>query len=243
MSYILDALRKSELERKNGNIPGVQTVHSSGLNYHNEKNTYWPYLLISAVILNIAIVLYFILDKEQAVTNQTDITHNTAIKNDYEKNVIDVNTTTTEDATEQTDTTLILNQEIEPASIKPVPTPPQVTINKQTDTLPATESSAQRNTIESGQAISNHRTVEDKPKIIDFYNLPESIKQQLPTITISAHVYSSNPLQRSIVINNNFMEEGEYVLDNLILIEITSGGAIFNYHGTLFSYPVISSWQ
>lgn len=242
MSYILDALRKSELERKNGNIPGVQTVHSSGLNYHNEKNTYWPYLLIAAVILNIAIVLYFIFDKEQAVTNQTDVMHNTAIKNDYEENVITVNTTTSENATEQTDTTLILNHEIKSTSTKPVPALPQSSINKQTNTL-ATESSAKRNTIESNQAISNHLTIEDKPKIIDFYNLPESIKQQLPTITISAHVYSSNPLQRSIVINNNFMEEGEYVLDDLILIEITSGGAIFNYHGTLFSYPVISSWK
>ena len=79
--------------------------------------------------------------------------------------------------------------------------------------------------------------------LIEFYELPESIKQELPAIIISAHVYSTNPAQRSIVINNNFMEEGEYVLDGLILYEITTDGAIFNYQGTLFNYGVVSGWQ
>lgn len=78
---------------------------------------------------------------------------------------------------------------------------------------------------------------------MDFHELPESIRQELPSITISAHVYSTNPAQRSIVINNNFMEEGEYVLDGLILYEITTDGAIFAYQGTLFNYGVVSGWQ
>ena len=73
--------------------------------------------------------------------------------------------------------------------------------------------------------------------------LPESIKLQLPAIIISAHIYSTNPQQRSIVINNNFMEQGEYVLDDLILYEITSNGAIFDYQGMLFNYGVVSGWQ
>lgn len=87
------------------------------------------------------------------------------------------------------------------------------------------------------------QTLSDETKIIDFYDLPASIKQTLPAFIISAHVYSTNPMQRSIVINNNFLEEGEYVLDGLILYEITPDGAIFNYQGTLFSYGVVSSWQ
>ena len=86
-------------------------------------------------------------------------------------------------------------------------------------------------------------TTDSSEAIIDFYDLPESIKQQIPTIIISAHVYSSNPLQRSIVINNNFMEEGEYVLDDLVLHEITPDGAVFDYRGTLFNYGVVSGWQ
>jgi len=79
--------------------------------------------------------------------------------------------------------------------------------------------------------------------VVEFYDLPESIKLQLPAIIISAHVYSTNPVQRSIVVNNNFLEEGEYILDDLILYEITRDGAIFSYHETLFHHGVVNSWQ
>ena len=50
-------------------------------------------------------------------------------------------------------------------------------------------------------------------------------------------------MQRSIVINNNFLEEGEYVLDGLTLHEITPDGAIFDYKDIRFSYGVVSGWQ
>ena len=63
MSYILDALKKSEQERGTGAIPGVQTIHSSSLNYNNQK-TYWPYILIAAVLLNLVAILYFVFNKE-----------------------------------------------------------------------------------------------------------------------------------------------------------------------------------
>jgi len=39
------------------------------------------------------------------------------------------------------------------------------------------------------------------------------------------------------------MEEGEYILDDLILHEITRDGAVFNYQGILFNYGVVSGWQ
>ena len=60
MSYILDALKKSEQERGQGNIPNVQTVHSASVNYGNKKNTYWPYILTTAVLLNLLVISYFI---------------------------------------------------------------------------------------------------------------------------------------------------------------------------------------
>ncbi len=84
---------------------------------------------------------------------------------------------------------------------------------------------------------------EEELNIISYHDLQDSIKAQLPAIIISAHVYSSNPAQRSIVINNNFLEEGEYIIDDLVLHEVTPEGAILNYQGILFSYGAVSSWQ
>jgi len=249
MSYILDALKKSEQERGRGDIPGVQTVHSSSLNYHGQKKAYWPYLLIVAVLLNLAAIIYFIVDKEPAapaeIATQAETDSGLAeqpVEHDAAKaqavhteNVADENnsqqqpgsqtsvTTTAIDTGMKSNDGLETKQTSSPAEqvIAPGTTEPEPAAKPATRTTPA---------------------VAEK-QVIEFYELPDSIKQQLPAIIISAHVYSSNPLQRSIVINNNFMEEGEYVIDELRLHEITPDGAIFDFRDTRFHHGVVSSWQ
>jgi len=226
MSYILDALKKSEQERGHGNIPDVQTVHSSSLNYRSEKKTYWPYILIAAVVLNLLAIIYFIVDKQspeqvETRTARTDVATQT-------EEVTEVVVEKTE-ATEQPVTVSSSENKI-------------IAIEKTDNETASTKTQAVEKT--ESITIKTEAPAENQPtKILAFYELPESIKQNLPSFVISAHVYSSNPLQRSIVINNSFLEEGEYVLDGLILYEITPDGAIFNYQGTLFSYGVVSGWQ
>ena len=245
MSYILDALKKSEQERGHGNIPDVQTVHSSSLNYRSDKKASWPYILSVAVLLNLAAIAYFIFDKNNPVESVQPT----------QKNISQV------PAADDKDDTVSKR----PSAI-PVPLASESTVEHADSSIPAkTDSAAEQSPEEPIQQASAKpepvakeipppSQIATPPKplqvssgntddILDFHELPEQIKQQLPSITISAHVYSSNPLQRSIVINNNFMEEGEYVLDGLTLHEITRDGAVFNYQGTLFNYGVVSGWQ
>ena len=243
MSYILDALKKSEQERGHGNIPSVQTVHTSSLNYHNKK-TLWPYVLIAAVILNLIAIVYFYLDKDRLTANTmttSEVSNNLqestqkADDNRFIKNGTEQALTVTPAATPSAETTATipqknnrLNSEVI-ATERSIPVPTTIIDN-------STESFDQIPT-------AKNSTVEDDTDVIDFHDLPDSIKQQLPSIDVSAHIYSSNPLQRSIVINNSFLEEGEYILDDLVLQKITPDGAILYYQGTRFNYPVVSGWQ
>lgn len=219
MSYILDALKKSEQERGHGNIPGVQTVHSSSLNYNNNK-TYWPYFLIAAVLLNLVAIIYFAFDKENKTTTDNVI----SADEDKQETVATPSSVNTQQITN--------NEPIVTDAIKQEPLLIPETINSKPENVRPQPAVPAINT-----AHTNDRNV------IEFYDLPDSIKQELPTIVISAHVYSSNPLQRSIVINNNFLEEGEYVLDDMVLYEITRDGAVFSYHDILFHHGVVSTWQ
>jgi general secretion pathway protein B len=231
MSYILDALKKSEQERGQGRVPDVQTVHSSGINYRKAKKAYWPYVLIAAVLLNFAAITYFIINKDKPQTK-----------------------TPTADNAEQ----VIVGESVPPSVPKVAAQIEKATgISSKNDSrhlASKKESAADIIDHEIEAAKESHPVIIEKEKtakpatglndeVINYHELPASIQQQLPTITISAHVYSSNPLQRSIVINNNFMEEGEYLIDGLILYEITPDGAIFDYQGTLFNYGVVSGWQ
>ena len=239
MSYILDALKKSEQQRGQGAIPDVQTVHSSSLNYRDEKKTYWPYLLIAAVILNLIAIIYFVIDKDNIPENNSLLVQQTAINN-TEKTITVNNTQTAAPAVvpeKQIINTTKTNTIVEPEKPETVVPATTAAVKKKTNNSEVLATRSSRNT------RVNKRPVQVQKEIIDFYDLPDSIQLQLPAIVVSAHIYSTNPLQRSIVINNNFMEEGEYVIDNLILHEITPNGAIFDYEDTRFHYNVVSGWQ
>ena len=239
MSYILDALKKSEQQRGQGAIPDVQTVHSSSLNYRDEKKTYWPYLLITAVLLNFIAIIYFVIDKDNIPENNSLLVQQTAINN-TEKTITVNNTQTAAPAVvpeKQIINTTKTNTIVEPEKPETVVPATTAVVKKKTNNSEVLATRSSRNT------RVNKRPVQVQKEIIDFYDLPDSIQQQLPAIVVSAHIYSTNPLQRSIVINNNFMEEGEYVIDNLILHEITPNGAIFDYEDTRFHYNVVSGWQ
>lgn len=241
MSYILDALKKSEQQRGHGTTPGIQTIHSSSLSYRNEKKTFWPYILIVAVTLNLVAIIYFISDKNSIPKiNNQDL--QTGISESNQQRTVTKNKKPALLPTEsvpvpaaiKNDTERMLSSDIE------FETPAEQSVPS---TLPAPAAVKEVTGKHAARIVEHEKPALAQKPVIDYHELPESTKRQLPAIIVSAHVYSSNPLQRSIVINNNFMEEGEYVLDDLVLHEITAEGAIFDYNNLLFHYSVISGWQ
>lgn len=279
MSYILDALKKSEQERGNGNIPSVQTVHTSSLNYRTNKSN-WPYILIVAVILNLAAIIYFFQTKDStniATHTNTSTSSNNADQTlslsqkransdlikpiqqnltpviDTSSSVDNTNRTTISDTQRQplkqkktvSSTSEVATQQAKAPELANQEQARQVqTWQEESSVENFTQPEAtERHSASQIQTSSNTRMQKNTSDVIDYHDLPDSIKSQLPAIIVSAHVYSDNPLQRSIVINDNFLEEGEHVLDDLILQEITKGGAILEYQGTVFSYEIVSGWQ
>lgn len=208
MSYILDALKKSEQERGNGAIPGVQTIHSSSINYHQEKRSIWPWLLAILISINLIAVIYFI--------QHTNTDENIAKTLAGNTNEIVSPVNPREDSTSSLDSPTTVSQSSPTPKVISEPEPQSV----QQTTYPVPEL-----------------------QTVDLYDLPLSIRQHIPEMKFSAHVYSSNPLQRSLVINNRFMEEGSQVNDDLLLNEITSDGAVFEFQGHRFSTSVISGWD
>jgi general secretion pathway protein B len=59
----------------------------------------------------------------------------------------------------------------------------------------------------------------------------------VPELTLELLVFSSNPAQRFVYINSMKYVEGESLADGPRLVEITPEGAILNYRGTDFLLP------
>ena len=56
MSYILDALKKSDKERKRGTVPDLSTVQDP-FQQKRKKRSLWPYLVLIALLINAGIFL------------------------------------------------------------------------------------------------------------------------------------------------------------------------------------------
>ncbi|HEX7810271.1 MAG TPA: general secretion pathway protein GspB [Burkholderiales bacterium] len=64
--------------------------------------------------------------------------------------------------------------------------------------------------------------------------LPLPIRQSLPAMTISFHAYSAKPENRMVGINNRILREGDDLAPGLQLEQITRDGMIFGYQGHRF---------
>jgi general secretion pathway protein B len=228
MSYILDALKKSEQERGHGSAPNVQTLHSSGLNYHSNKTQLWPYFLLAAIVINLAALFYFIIAKTdveataqelQAQEQQDMITETKPVISGTTQTGKDNNVPVTVHASDQAETIVY----------KPV-------------FMPGTD---RKTVVASTQtaAVESRQLQDSRNTVVEMDELPFDVLQHIPALEFSAHVYSSNPLQRSIVINGRFMEEGDRLAGDLFVNEITPDGAIFEFQGRLFHQAVVSAWN
>jgi general secretion pathway protein B len=65
-------------------------------------------------------------------------------------------------------------------------------------------------------------------------DLPSSIQQSLPPITISVSLYSDEPDSRMAKINGAMIREGEYLTTGLRVEKITPDGVIFSYQNYRF---------
>lgn len=75
------------------------------------------------------------------------------------------------------------------------------------------------------------------PGVPIYYELPYNIRQSLPDLKLSMHVYSKDPAQRFVILNNTRMVEGDKTPDDVTLQSIRPDGVILEFQGQRFFYP------
>lgn len=70
--------------------------------------------------------------------------------------------------------------------------------------------------------------------VMTMAELPVAIQQELPAMSISVHAYSGKAADRLVDINGHLLHEGESVAPGLTLDQITPDGMILSYKGYTF---------
>jgi hypothetical protein len=71
--------------------------------------------------------------------------------------------------------------------------------------------------------------------VLSVEELPGHLRPGVEDLRISAHVYSDDPSFRRVAVNDDLKREGDMVATDLVVEEITEGGAVFSYRGYRFS--------
>ena len=240
MSFILDALQKLEEKRHNESAPDIMTNHIEGRS-KQEKRPLLTFLLVAVLLLNsVALVVWLRPQQEET---------NSIVTQDAKENiappvpaVLNINEAVEKNETPQKpevvdapapDIVATENSEvaIETAALPIKPSPEEISDLKNKiaeEQLLVNASPLLETALKEESAPAVEKTV------LDISQLPDSIRKELPDLSIAGHIYSNDPMSRIVNINGNVLREGDTVTSGLKVNEITMSGVVLDYEEVLF---------
>jgi len=247
MSYILDALRKSDLQRQRGAAPTLLAVQES--TPARTRPALLAYGLLAAVLVGAGIVIGWMRpwQPEQAAPVRPEPVAAKPLESTPPQPAPAPSETVPQPKPEPNlqNPPLPARAALTPSEIAPQPKPKRkpkpelpARAKPQTDGPPREADAAAPGTT---TAPAPERPVDTASAeaagvqtVISMAELPPSVRQELPAIKISVHAYSANPGGRLVSIDNRILREGDFVVPGLELEEITPDGMIFAYKGYRF---------
>lgn len=71
-------------------------------------------------------------------------------------------------------------------------------------------------------------------QVLAFYELPTAVRERLPRLTVSGFSYAEQPDLRLAVINDKVLRQGEDAAPGIVLERIASDGVVLNFAGYRF---------
>ncbi|MEI6457556.1 MAG: general secretion pathway protein GspB [Pseudomonadota bacterium] len=217
MSFILDALRKSEHERDRRILPGLVDAPRA---QRVRPQLAWIIGLIAALfVVNCGALLYlFVRDAHHASTpiaapaQITGATFTTASPPSAVRSVPRPARSLADEASVGTSTAPYSDVPATPRT-RPVTPPATTTVIPAHPLMDASTNTA---------GLPTRR------------QLPAAVASALPSVSIDLHVYSAEPAQRFMVVSGQRVQEGATVAGGILIEKITPEGAIAVFKGTRF---------
>lgn len=298
MSYILDALKKSDKQRQQERVPDLNTVQLE-LAPPKKKKALWLLPLAAIVLANMIFILFFVIHQKQPATKTQAIVHSSdqaqqetvqerrpaiAPQATPEPSPAGREPRQAEPVAAEDESTVANMAEDEAASRQDSAAAPPLSDgetaagpqpqedaqaedtladgSEAADTIAPLEEDAIASPVTAAHPEEYNETPEqDQPqrprpaetadsspvepkggltkKALHIDQLPGAIRQQLPDIHISAHLfYEDKPASRFASINGKILREGQTLAPDLEVAEISTDGVIFRYQKYLFFVPV-----
>lgn len=220
MSYILDALKKAESERKLGTVPNVhaQPVPVASA---DGRPTLWRRPLMWIVPLALMILLAAFASLRPWQTGSSPV-----------QPLPEAAQAGSESGTAP--------------QTAPVVAEPTPKISLPADAAPSHKSSPTKPAKPKSDRTLVKKPAESKPapaaapsenQVATLRELPENIQREIPALTVNGYIYSSIQSERSVLINKKLLHEGDEVVPGLMLEKMMPKEAVLNYKGYRYRMP------
>lgn len=217
MSLILDALKKSEAERQRGQTPNLLSpLPSASREMQANTKSGLPWLIVALLFIVILVIGFFYLKEK----NQDSPVVMPAPATELSQPTTTTQPTTTEPA-------------VAAAPISAPVEKPDLPISNATAPVTTNPASAPAPVAEPPPNI-----VEPEPaaRIASLSEMSTEQRQQLPTLKLSMHVYSTDASKRFAIIDGQRVNEGS-VLANAVIEQIRQDGVVLSVQGQTYLLP------
>jgi len=264
MSYILEALKKSDRERRQGEIPSLQSDHGKrpDSGKRGKNRGVWKWVAAAILIPGILSALVFYqgmrkndaalqekinaLEKTVGQLQEQPAQPDTAPPPGMDTAATQKAAARTANHVDELQAPAVSGQaNLAPAGETPEEDAEWAAGGGQPQVMEEEATAGNRGELPDilpapESASSPARTVEKKAtaeQVEDvplMQDLPTAIRKRLPPLTLAGHVYAENAAKRMIIINNRICREGDMVEEQLYLDRIIWEGVILRYQEVRF---------
>lgn len=233
MSYILDALRKSETERRQGKVPNlghqIQLIHRP-----KKKKTSPVAWLALALVINAGVLAVLFWPQAAPVV---------AVPAPEQPARV---------ASDETQPTVVNTHSAQVEGAASTPEAAASPIDAQADEplaergSVASDSQRERPTIivPSAEATRDNsvlRVPAQAGRVPHLVELPLSFQKSVPDLTFNSHIYASDPFASRVMINSNYLRQGDS-FSGLQVENITQDGVVLSKQGQRFRVGIVRDW-
>ena len=238
MSYILDALRKSETERRQGRVPDlgqqVQLIHRP------KKKRGSPALWVALALMLNAGVLAFVFWPGTPLPWSSGVQTEVSVAPDRAGNVPEP-----APVVPATEPDPVVEDAVAETGAIPETDPSEAASPPTASEPPVAETRERATVIVPSSAISETAVPvveqEQAGRVPHLVELPLSFQKSVPDLTFNSHIYSSSPASRRVMINNTYLRVGDS-FEGLRVDDITEEGVVLSRDGRRFRVGVVRDW-
>lgn len=250
MSYILDALRKSETERRQGKVPDLG--HQIQLIHRPKKKRLSAVAWVAiALVLNAGVLAAVFWPKIVPVSAEAGAPAERPIHEEVRAQLAPMQPAKTVGSEIETEPDSLMD---EPAGVERASRPQSEPQPRAEEEVALAESGGtvveevvrQRPTIITPSSpVDRENSVlpEEAPagRVPHLVELPLSFQKSVPDLTFNSHIYASDPYASRVMINSHYLRRGDS-FSGLRVDRITEDGVILSKDGQRFRVGTVRDW-